>query len=185
MKKVSRGCFCGSAESRTSPGVSEGGSGYCGVCQVCGARGHRSYYPGPVAGIGAWCDRCYLVERHRLAKPGAFFYAPGACIREEGEEYELTPPFTPREIDLLARLVGRIEGETSRLLITFENGAGIDFWLQADNRIEMSFTDAEHGVWGSCTVSPQEGAVALRAAAAGENLRTVLRGLNIDAVYFE
>jgi len=40
--------------------------GYCGECINCFRPGHTSQYPGPLAVVATWCDRCYVEEARTL-----------------------------------------------------------------------------------------------------------------------
>lgn len=190
MKKITRNCSCDAWMSwgKRPPEAAQFPPGFCGFCHRCGAPGHHSYHPGPVRGSASWCDRCYLIERHRpgLRKPEAFFLVPGECfLFDEGEEREYAAPFDETLIALLARLLGHFRGDESRLLIKFENGTGVDFWLQSDKTIELSFGDPARKLWGRCIVEPDIGGMIVRAAAAGEDLRAMFDTTKLEVDYFE
>src|SRR5260221_1333543 len=81
-------------------------------------------------------------------------------------------------------LIRKLRMHDSRLMIEFENGMGIDFWILPDNALEMSFGDPKRALWGCGGVNPRVGVIAVKAAAADEHLRDVLRGINTEIEYF-
>ena len=54
---MERNCYC------------KQGQTYCGKCEICGALGHTSHFPGPVPYTGSWCDDCYIILRHGAPYP--------------------------------------------------------------------------------------------------------------------
>ncbi len=133
-----------------------------------------------------WCDRCFLVERHR---PGArpaevYYYSAGPHFWSDEYRYELAAPFSDFAIEYFTKMVGEMEGSESRMLLKFENHIAIDFWLRDDEALDMSFGDPGRAFWGLGIVDAQIAASVIKAGAAGGDLRDVLDQTAADITYF-
>jgi hypothetical protein len=53
-----RCCYCGLWDTNLQVLLEQGlPEGYCGHCEKCGAPGHTTGFPGPIAYTGSWCDK--------------------------------------------------------------------------------------------------------------------------------
>ncbi len=180
MRRLRRNCYCDTwARLGGRPQTADFPDGFCGLCSICGDPGHRSHHPYTVGSV-SWCDRCFLIERHRAGarEPNVFFYSA-----DDWEEKDVSPDQV--SFPQFVSFFDGLRGHDSRLLIHLENGIGIDFWVRDDDTLEMSFGDPARALWGSGTVTPDVGTIAIQAALAGESLRDALRGLNTDIEYFQ
>ncbi|MFN8660234.1 MAG: hypothetical protein U0105_28110 [Candidatus Obscuribacterales bacterium] len=101
---------------------------------------------------------------------------------EEWEEFEIaTADF---HVPYLQSLLARLSGHDSRLLIRFESGIGIAFWVHDDETLELNFGDPARELWGCCEATPAIGFMAIQAGAANENLRDALAATKASVLYF-
>ncbi len=179
--KVMRNCYCSLWDTQPEALERQGlVHGFCGTCGRCGALGHSSHYPGPVPATGGWCDRCYLIEKHKAGnrEQGAWFYDVATATEREISVDSLTTSELNSMLDTLSTPM-------SRMLIEFKNGIGVDFWVRPDGSLEMSFGDPERGLWGCSIVSTAAGRAAMEGALKGEDLREKLGEFSENVEYFQ